>query len=915
VIQHPRYVDMSKCIACGQCAAKCPKKVVDTYNQGLIKRKTIYVPYSQAVPLKYTIDPQNCIYLTKGKCRACEKICPSGAINFDDRQKETTLAVGSVILALGFQPYDPGGDKVYAYDTSPNVVTASEFERMLSATGPYCGHLLRPSTASQQTPPRKIAWIQCVGSRDINRCKNGYCSSVCCMIAVKQSVMARDHSSTPPDCAIFYMDMRTQGKDFDRYYENAGRKGIRFIRSRIHSITTANGSEDLLIRYIKEDGSATTEAFDMAVLSTGLQIDPESAQLSKRLGIDLDPYRFVQSDSFHPVATSRPGVYACGTFTGPKDIPQSVMEASAAACAATEKLAPARHTRTAITEPPPEKDVRRETPRIGVFVCNCGINIGGVVDVPAVAEYAKTLPNVVYVEENLFTCSQDTQDKITAVISEKGLNRIVIAACTPRTHEALFQETLINAGLNKYLLEMANIRNHDSWVHANNPDAATQKAKDLVRMAVAKSSLLSPLQQTELPINHSALVVGGGIAGMAAALALARQGYSVHLVEKSDRLGGNAQQIHQTYRGEDVSAFLERQIAEVKSNDRILIHLETRIENVDGFIGNFKTELGHDSTAEIIEHGVAIMATGAKEHQTDQYLYGQHSAVVTQLEMDQLFKQDDPRLSRARNVVFIQCVGSREPDRPYCSKVCCTHSVKSALEFKDRNPEVNVYVLYRDIRTYGKREDIYREARARGILFFRYDPDQKPVVKADENRVEVTFNDPILNRNLSVGADFVCLATGIESNQNLELARKFKVPLDSDGWLLEAHQKLRPVDFANDGVFVCGMAHYPKPIEESIAQAQAAASRALTVLALDSIKVGGVVSYIQPELCSGCLGCIEVCPFGAIAFNADRKIAEVNPALCKGCGACAAACPSEAPILRGFNNEQLYAQIKSALAA
>jgi heterodisulfide reductase subunit A len=915
VIQNPRYVDMNKCIACGQCAAKCPKKVVDTYNQGLIKRKAIYVPYSQAVPLKYAIDPQNCIYLTKGKCRACEKVCPSGAIDFDEQPKEITLAVGSVILAPGFQPYDPSGEDIYAYQQSANVVTALEFERMLSATGPYEGHLLKPSAASHQTPPHKIAWVQCVGSRDLNRCENGYCSSVCCMIAVKQSLIAKDHSDAPLDCAIFFMDMRTQGKDFDRYYEDAGRKGVRFIRSRIHSITTVNGSQDPLIRYVQQDGSVTEETFDLAVLSTGLQISPEIAQLSKRLSIELDAYRFVQSDSFHPVATSRPGVYACGAFTGPKDIPQSVIEASAAACAATENLAAGRHSRTATIVPPPQKDIRRQTRRIGVFVCNCGINIGGVVDVPAVAEYAKALPNVVYVEENLFTCSQDTQDKITAVIKEKGLNRIVIAACTPRTHEALFQETLMSAGLNKYLLEMANIRNQDSWVHANNPDAATQKAKDLVRMAVAKSSLQSPLLQTELPINHSALVVGAGVAGLTAALALARQGYPVHIVEQSDRLGGNARRLHHTYRGENISDHLHELSEEIRSDDRITIHMETRISNVAGFIGNFKTELLKHSGSETIEHGVVILATGAKEHQTDQYLYGQHPAVVTQLELDQLFKQDDPRLKKASHVVFIQCVGSREPDRPYCSKVCCTHSVKSALQFKDLNPGVNVYVLYRDIRTYGKREDIYREARARGVLFFRYDPDRKPFVKADGNLVEVIFNDPVLDRNFSVPADFVCLATGIDSNHDLELTRKFKVPLDEDGWLQEAHQKLRPVDFANDGIFVCGMAHYPKPLEESIAQARAAASRALTVLAMDSIKVGGGVSYIEPELCSGCLGCIEVCPFGAIAFDAERRIAEVNPALCKGCGACSAACPSEAPDLRGFNNQQLYAQIKSALAA
>jgi heterodisulfide reductase subunit A len=915
VIQQPRYVDMSKCIACGQCAEKCPKKVVDTYNEGLGKRKAIYVPYSQAVPLKYSIDPQNCFYLTKGKCGACQKVCPTGAINFDDHEKQITIAVGSVILAPGFQPHDPSRYDTYAYDESKNVVTALEFERILSATGPYSGHLVKPSGASQNVSPKKIAWIQCVGSRDINRCENGYCSSVCCMVAVKQSMLARDHSSTPLDCAIFYMDMRTQGKDFDRYYEKARHGGIRFIRSRIHSISPINDGHDLTVRYVTDAGMPTDEQFDMVVLSTGLQIDPNVETLAASLDIELDAHRFIQSDSFHPVATSKPGIYACGAFTGPKDIPQSVMEASAAACAAIEKLAPARNTLTISVEAPAEKDVTRQPPRIGVFVCNCGINIGGVVDVPGVVEYARSLPNVVYVEENLFTCSQDTQDRITEIIEKKALNRVVIAACSPRTHEALFQETVINAGLNKYLVEMANIRNHDSWVHANDPDAATQKAKDLVRMAVAKTALLSPLQQTDLPVTHSALVVGGGIAGMTAALGLARQGHPVHLVEQSDCLGGNARRLHKTYRGEDISNCLADLIKTVASDHRISVHLKSSIANVEGFVGNFKSELLEESSRKTVEHGVVILSTGAREHKPQVYLYGEHEAVVTQLELDELFRQNDPRVRKARDVVFIQCVGSRETPRPYCSKVCCTHSVKSALEFKDKNPEVNVYVLYRDIRTYGKREDIYQEARAKGILFFHYDIDQKPVVKPDGNRAAVIFNDPILNRTVSVNADILCLATGIESYHDQALTQKFKVPMDGDGWLLEAHQKLRPVDFATDGIFVCGMAHYPKPIDESIAQAQAAASRALTILAMDTIKVGGVVSHIQPELCSGCRGCIDVCPFGAITFNEERKVAEVNPALCKGCGACAAACPSEAPILMGFNNDQLYAQIRSALAA
>jgi heterodisulfide reductase subunit A2 len=915
VRQHPRYVDMDKCIACGQCAAKCPKKVEDEYNAGLNQRKAIYVPYSQAVPLKYAIDPRYCIYLQKGRCGTCAKVCPSGAINFEDTEKMRTVEVGSVILAPGFRNFDPGRLDTYSYGQTPNVVTAVEFERILSATGPFGGHLVKPSAAKAGTAPRKIAWIQCVGSRDINRCDHGYCSSVCCMYAVKQAVMARDHSSGDLECAVFYMDMRTQGKDFDRYLENAKKSGIRFERARVHSVAPPQQGDELTLRYARQVGDIEEESFDIVVLSTGLEIAPEAVALAEKLGVPLNADHFVATDGFAPVATGKPGIFACGAFTGPKDIPHSVMEASAAAAAATESLSISRHTRTRTVALPPETEVRGQTPRIGVFVCNCGINIGGVVRVPEVAEFARTLPRVTYVEENLFTCSQDTQDKMAEVIAREKLNRVVVAACTPRTHEPLFQATLASAGLNRYLFEMANIRNHDSWVHANDPDAATRKAKDLVAMAVAKAALLTPLTQTELPMSRSALVVGGGIAGLTAARALAHQGFPVHLVEKTDVLGGQGRRLRATWRGEPVGERLTGLIAELEADPLVHIHTSAAVTAVDGFVGNFKTTISAGADSETIDHGVAILATGAVESKPNEYLYGEHPAVVTQMALDDLITADDPRIAGAGDVVFIQCVGSRNAERPYCSKVCCTHALRNALAIKAARPETNIYVLYRDMRTYGLREALFREARAKGVLFFQYDPESPPEVAPCGDRVQVTFRDHVLDRKVVVEADLLALAAAIVPNADGSLARFFKVPVDGDGWLLEAHQKLRPVDFATDGVFLCGLAHYPKPIDESVSQALAAAARAATFLARETILVGGVVSWIDPALCTGCGGCIQVCPYNAIAMSSITGMAEVNPALCKGCGACAAACPSEAPILMGFNNRQLYAQIHSALAA
>lgn len=911
----PRYIDVDKCIACGLCAEKCPKTVDDEYNEGLGKRKAVYVPYSQAVPLKYAIDGTQCLYLTRNRCGICEKACPSGAINFADTVRERTVRTGAIILAGGFESFDPSGIDSLGFGQHPDIMTSMGFERMLSATGPFGGHLCLPSDRENRKTPRKIAWLQCVGSRDENRSGNGYCSSVCCMYAVKQAVMAREHSREPLDCAIFYMDMRTQGKDFDRYVETARKKGIRFVQSRVHSVVPSPVRDGINMRFADQDGVIRDECFDIVVLSTGLQISAAWIDLARKLGVSLGDGNFIETGSFSPVSTSVPGIYACGVLTGPKDIPHSVMEASSAAEAATEYIASARHTLTKEIEIPEERDTENELPRTGVFVCNCGTNIGGVIDVPAVAAYARTLPGVAYVEENLFTCSQDTQDKMARVIRETGINRVVVAACSPKTHEPLFRQTMINAGLNKHLLEMANIRNHDSWVHGSEPDRATEKAKKLVRMAVSKSLLLHPLFETRLPVVRSALVVGGGVAGMAAALSLAGQGFPVTLIERAQTLGGNARKLYQTYRDEDISVQVKSMIHQVDEHPMIRVFLGAAVRQVDGFVGNFRTTVSTMESEVVVEHGAVILAVGAQESRPDEYLYGEHEAVVTHLEFDSRLINNDPALETARGVAFIQCVGSRDDSHPYCSKVCCTHSIHSAIAVKRRNPGADVVIFYRDIRTYGQREMIYRQARDMGILFFRYDLDSKPVVTAAGSGVTIEFEDHVLKRPLSVDADLLCLASRIEARDTLELTQAFKVSCDGDGWMLEAHQKLRPVDFATDGIFLCGMAHYPKPIDESIAQAKAAASRAVTTLAKTAISVGGVVSRVNPRLCSGCQGCIGVCPYNAIRMDEKQPVVEINTALCKGCGACAAACPSEALTLEGFDNEQLYAQIKSAMGA
>ncbi len=908
LVNHPRYIDPVKCTGCGECARHCPVTAVNQYNMKLDDRRATYIEYAQAVPLAFGIDTDTCV-----GCGLCENMCIAKAIQYDDTERESTLNVGSVILSVGSRGFDPSGLDYLGYGKYANVVTSEEFERILSASGPYFGHLMRPLDREE---PKSIAWLQCVGSRDANRCGNGYCSSVCCMYAVKESMIAKEHVHGELDCAVFNMDMRTFGKDYEKYYLRArDKEGVRFIKARVHSIIEIPETGDLIIQYADEAGKMKEEIFSMVVLSVGLQVQPDAAELAQRLGIKLNKYHFVESNPFAPVVTSQPGIYTCGVLQGPKDIPGSVTEASAAACLAGAELAEARGTDIPKVEIPKEMDVTDQDPRIGVFVCNCGINIGGIVDVPGVKAYAETLPNVVYADENLFTCSQDTQDKIKEKIIEHNLNRVVVASCSPKTHEAMFMETLEACGLNKYLFEMANIRNQDSWIHSKEPEVATKKARDLVRMAVARAATLRTLHEKVVPINKQALVIGGGVAGMNAALSLGNQGFNTVLLEKEAELGGFSRKLHHTIEGADVQAYLRNLTDDVNGHDKIEVLTGARIVGFEGFKGNFATEVALDGgdKKRKIDHGVFIVATGAGEYRPKEYLYGDDDRVMTQVALSD--RLEEKGAADLDSVVMIQCVGSRNDEHVECSRICCQNAVKNALHIKKLNPETQVYVMYRDIRTYGLLEDYFTAAREQGVIFIRFDKDAPPDVRSASEGMLVTVKDHILQQNVEIRADLVTLSAGMRAENTDEMSQIMKLNRNPEGFFIEAHVKLRPVDMPSDGVFLCGTAHGPKLITEAISQAQAAASRATTFLAKDAIKLSAITAKVDVDHCVKCLTCVRSCPFGVPEFNINEKVVEINEAICHGCGVCASICPRQTIHLSFYDDDQIMCKIDALLEA
>lgn len=901
----PRYINLEKCTACGDCLTHFPECV--SFNPGLDHRAPTCMRYPQATPQAYAIDLEKC-----DDIQALVNICPAGAINPDDMPINRQVHCASIVLSPGADVFDPSHLDYLGYGTLPDVVTSLEYERILSASGPTGGKLLCPSTGKQ---PKKVAWIQCIGSRGLQKDAGAYCSNACCMFALKEAIVTKERFQEDIETTIFYMDMRTFGKDYELYLNRAKNEyNVRLLRSRPHSILQPEGTTALTLSYTKEDSTKQfDEEFDMVVLSTGFKTSADTRLLAEKVGIELNSDFFPITEQFNPVVTTKPGVYVAGTFEGPKDIPETMVQASAAACLAAADL-----TETIVEPEEPdeeilERDISEEEPKVGVFICDCGENIGGVINVENLVAHAATLPHVAVAKAEGHGCSRVSMANIRQTIIEEGLNRVVIGGCSPRTHQEKFQDLIKSAGLNKYLVDIANIRDQATWVHSGRPKEAEEKAKELIAMSIASVVRAQPLIDQTLPMNKNVLVVGGGITGMTAALNLADRGYQIYLAEKSDKLGGLSKFLFKTLEGGDVQTFLTGIVEKVNNHDNIQVLTRALIVDHSGMPGMFSTGMqsGPQMFYRQIEHGITILATGAMSNRPSLYLLDESPLVKTQLETQKYLFESPEKVKQWENVVMIQCVGSRTKENPNCSRICCQNAIKNSLAILDLNPEARIFVLYRDMRTYAFQEEYYQKARERGVIFVRYDQDNPPVVTDAGDTIDVTYYDTILGMNITVSADNLSLSTGMiaDHDSNEELSQIFKLPRTEDGYFLEDHVKLRPVDMPVPGFFVAGTAHSPKLIRESVTQANAVAARALTMLARDEISLGAAAARVDGKMCAACLICVRACPFDVPFINADGY-SEIDPAKCHGCGMCVSECPAKAIQLMQFEDERILAKVE-----
>lgn len=911
VEKKPRYINVEKCIACGQCAEKCPKKVPDAFNGELGFRKAAFLTFPQAVPLKYALDAEHCLYLTRKRCGLCQKICPTGAVEFDQKPEAVDLEAGAVVLSTGFEPALTVREGEYGYGRYRNVVTSLQYERMLSATGPYAGHLQRPSDGQV---PKKVAWIQCVLSRDAAR-NRPFCSSVCCMHAAKQAVLTRSHHPEA-QTVIYFMDIRAQGKGFDDYIERARRvHGVRYQRSMISQVYLNPENENLIIEtFDHHRNRKVEEEYDLVVLSSGFKPASGSSDLVKRLGLTANPFGFLTADFDEPVSTSRAGIFVCGGIEAPKDIPETVIQAGAAAAEAAVVIQAGRYSATFTAEIIPERAVEGP-PKIGVFVCHCGSNIAGVVDIPQLMQRVERLPNVTLATDFMFTCSAETQPRLIELMQEHELNRVVVAACSPKTHEPLFQDTLTKAGLNPYLFEMVNIRNQCSWVHGHQPQQATEKSFQLIRAGVSRALRLEPLTDQTYRVDPRALVVGAGLAGMSAALTLADQGFSVYLVEKDTHLGGFARHLTETLEGDSPQKLVRLLGDRIRRHPLISVYLESRLTVHQGHQGNFRgTVATNDGGNHEITYGAVIVATGGRAYEPQEYLYAEDKRVLSQVELSRRLKEDPQWVRGLKRVVMIQCVGSRNEDFSFCSRVCCSAAVKNSIAIKEINPDVQIVILYRDLRTFGFKELHYLKARQMGVMFFRFIPEDQPRVYNDTTeKLIVDFTDRSSHQDFRVESDLVVLSSGMRPHTGADqIAPVLKLPRSKEGFFLEAHVKLQPLEFASPGIFLAGLAHSPRFIPEALAMAKGAAQQAAKILCKEIMSTPATVAVVDPDLCAACLACVRSCPFAA-PFITSEGVSEIPPAKCRGCGICVAECPARAITLKHSTDEQIEAKIDALL--
>jgi heterodisulfide reductase subunit A len=913
----PTYVDADRCINCGLCDGVCPISLPSPFEMGLAVRKAIYKMAPRALPDAYVVDKvPRC-----DTCRRCETVCPTGAVNLDEQETEHDVHVSAIILSLGYELSDPYEYSELGYGRYPNVIHSMQYERLASRSGPTEGIVMRPS---DNELPRRIAWLQCIGSRDE---KHPYCSSICCMYATKEAMLAKQRSPLEAEevhCEIFMMDERAFNKEFNAYYEQAQKQyGIEYTRCRISQIKEDPQTRDLILRHPDENGDMTESRFDMVVLSLG-SLPPRGARdLADLLGIELNPYGFCATDKFAPLETSRPGIYVCGTFASPKEIAETILDAAGAAGDVMRLLSGEIGVGAYGREYPflwgpddlpPERDVAEEQPRVGVFICRCYPSIAGTVDTDALADFSADLPGVAHVETTDYACLEEGQEQIHRTIEAHDLNRVVVAACSHRTHEPLFQRVVRQAGLNPYLLEMANIREHCAWPHVDDPAGATRAAKELVRLAVARTRLAEPVHKQAIEPVRRALVIGGGVSGMTAALNVADAGFDVTLVEREGGLGGNLQHIYYVAEGDDPQRLLRDLVNRVLGHQRIDVRTNSEVITHEGSVGAFRSTLRTPRGGEVeVEHSVTIVATGGQEWRGNVFLLGEDERVVTSLDLEELITHRPEQIVDLDEVVFIQCV-RRPGEAEYCSRTCCTNTMKNATRIKVINPACKVTVLYKDIITYGFREAYYTEARRRGVIFVRYDETHMPQVRVDEQgELEIVAWEPSLRREIVLHPDLLALSMATEPSEGTEeLARILDVPLSSEGFFMESHIKMRPMDMAREGIFVCGMAHYPKFIEECITNAQAAAGRAITILATPRLYIGGVVSQVDQSKCVGCLTCVRTCPFEIPKVRYEdtgvgeiKGAAYIDPATCTGCGTCTAECPAEAIQLIAYKDEQI----------